>query len=285
MPRNGHAGFGGRPHGTGPAERQAPRRAVDPTFSMARFLACAATGAQLAWRVKNSNQHLPGKVIQTLPGGSQLVRLHESDGMMARRRRKAGKYSLPRLPDTIARLVEFDLFVKDERGRTRRSRFRILTTLLDHHTYPAEAIAAVYAQRWQAEIAYYRIKVTLRGNGVILRGQTPNLAKQEIWALLCVYNTLCDLATQTAVSLGLDPDQISFTAVLRLTRNHIAPTCACTSPPEAAQALRAAIAAHPTNRTGRQRTSPRTEKERRTERTRDVTYTINIVESNLPIAA
>jgi Insertion element 4 transposase N-terminal/Transposase DDE domain len=251
-------------------------------FSMARFLACAATGAQLAWRVKNANDCLPAKVSATLPDGSQLVRLHESDGMLARRRRNAGTYSLPRLSDTIARLVEFDLFVKDERGRTRRSRFRILTTLLDHHTYPAQAIAAVYAQRWQAELAYYRIKVTLRGNGVVLRGQTPNLAKQEIWALLCVYNTLCDLATETAVSLGLDPDQISFIAVLRLTRSHAAHTCACTSPPEATQALRAAIAAHPTNRPGRQRTSPRTKKERRTERTRDVTYTINIVLSNLP---
>lgn len=251
-------------------------------FSMARFLAGAATGAQLAWRVKNANNCLPAKVTATLPDGSQLVRLHESDGMLMRRRRNAGKYGLPRLPDTIARLVEFDLFVKDDRGRTRRSRFRILTTLLDHTTYPAQAIAAVYAQRWQAELAYYRIKVTLRGNGVVLRGQTPNLAKQEIWSLLCVYNTLCDLATETAVSLGLDPDQISFVAVLRLTRSHAAPTCACASTPDAAQALQAAIAAHPTNRPARKRTSPRTKKDRRTERTRDVTYTINIVTSNLP---
>ena len=182
--------------------------------------------------------------------------------------------------DSIARLVEFDLYVTDRRGRARRSRFRILTTLLDHDTYPAQAIAAVYAQRWQAELAYYRIKVCLRGNRVVLRGQTPNLAKQEIWALLCVYNTLCDLATQTAVSLGLDPDQISFTAVLRLTRSHTTPACPCT--PHTPQTLQAAIAAHPTNRCGRQRTSPRSNKERRTEQTRDVTYTINIVTSNLP---
>jgi hypothetical protein len=251
-------------------------------FSMARFLACAATGAQLAWRLKNDNQHLPAKVIATLPDGSQLVRLHESDNMLRRRRRDAGKYNLPRLDDTIARLVEFDLLITDERGRTRRSRFRILTTLLDHHTYPADRIAAVYAQRWQAELAYYRIKVTLRGNGVVLRGQTQTLARQEIWALLCVYNALCDLATQTAVSLDLDPDQISFVAVLRLARNHSTPICACACTPEAAQALQAAIAAHPTNRVGRQRTSPRTTKERRTDRTRNVTYTINIVTSNLP---
>jgi hypothetical protein len=70
--------------------------------------------------------------------------------------------------------------------------------------------------------------------------------------------------------------------VLRHARAHAAPSCACATTAEAAQALQAAIAAHPVNRTGRQRTSPRTTKERRTQRTRDVTYTINIVLSNLP---
>jgi hypothetical protein len=246
-------------------------------FSMSRFVACAATGAHLAWRVKNNNDSLPAKVTATPPDGSHLVRIRESNNMLSRRRGNAGDYTLPRLSDTTARLVEFDLFVTDDRGRTRRSRFRVLTTLLDHEAYPAQRIAAVYAQRWQAELAYYRIKVTLRGNGVVLRGQTPNLARQEIWALLCVYNALCDLATETAASLGLDPDQISFVAVLRLTRT--AAACSCSCQPDT---LRTAIAAHPTNRVGRQRTSPRTTKERRTERTRDVTYKIDIVSSNLP---
>nr|WP_275408977.1 transposase domain-containing protein [Sphaerimonospora thailandensis] len=37
----------------------------------------------------------------------------------------------------------------------------------------AAEIAAVYAERWQAELAYYRLKCTLRGNDVVLRGQTP----------------------------------------------------------------------------------------------------------------
>jgi hypothetical protein len=249
---------------------------------MSRFLACSATGAHLAWRVKNNNDSLPAKVATTLPDGSHLVRLRESNNMLSRRRRSAGDKTLPRLPDTIARLVEFDLFVTDGQGRRRRSRFRILTTLLDHEAYPAQQIAAVYAERWQAELAYYRIKVTLRGNGIVLRGQTPNLAKQEIWALLCVYNALCDLATETAVSLGLDPDQISFVAVLRLTRTHATATCTCSRQPDT---LRTAIAAHPTNRVDRHRTSPRTTRERRTERTRDVTYTINIVSSNLPKVA
>jgi Insertion element 4 transposase N-terminal/Transposase DDE domain len=260
-------------------------------FSMARWVSFSAAGAQLAWRVKNGKNSLPAKIIAVLPDGSALVRLRESNSMLARRRRKAGDPALERLPDTIARLVEFDLLVTDARGKTKVSRYRILTTLLDHQAYPAKQVAAVYAERWQAEIAYYRIKVSLRGAGAALRGRKPRLARQEIWGMLVVYNALCDLAAQAAVSLGVDPDQICFVAVIRHTRDHLAAAnracCRCgerPSPDPAAQALIDDIAASPRNRTGRQRTSPRTKAQRRTERTRNVTYTINIVTSNLPKA-
>jgi hypothetical protein len=256
-------------------------------FSMARWVTAAASGAQLAWRVKNGARSLPAKVIAVLSDGSTLVRLRESNNMLARRRAAAGDRRLPRLPDTIARLVEFDVHVTDEGGRTRTSRFRVLTTLLDHEAYPAREIADLYAERWQVELAYYRMKVTLRGPGIVLHGQTPALARQEIWGLLVVYNALCDLATRTAVHLGADPDQISFVAVLRRTRAHLdTPTrhCHCRRGKGAdpTQTLVTAIAAHPRNRTDRQRTSPRTTRQRQTERTRNVEYTITIVTSNLP---
>jgi hypothetical protein len=257
-------------------------------FSMARWVDFSATGGHLAWRVKNGAKSLPAKVIGVLPDGSSRVRLRESDSMLSRRRAGAGDPGLPRLPDTIARLVEFDLLVVDERGRTRRSRFRILTTLLDHRAFPAKQIAAVYAERWQAELVYYRVKVSLRGSGVVLRGQTPDLARQEIWGFLVVYNALVDLAVQAAVALSVDPDEISFVAVLRLARAYLTATgcahcdhCATADPTDT---LIAAIAAHPRNRTGRRRTSPRTKAQRRTERTRNVSYKIKIVSSNLPIA-
>jgi hypothetical protein len=257
-------------------------------FAMARWIAFTATGTHLAWRVKNGAKSLPAGIIEVLGDGSHMVRLRESNNMLYARRRAAGDATLPRLPDTIARLVEFTLLVTDRSGRTRSSRFRILTTLLDHHAYPAQAIAALYAERWQAEVVYYRLKVTLRGPGVRLRGQTPALARQEIWGLLIAYNALCDLATRTAVSLGVDPDEISFVAVLRLTRTHLGAHTGCRNcahrPDDPLDTLVTAIAAHPRNRTGRQRTSPRTTKQRRTEHTRDVNYTITIVPSNLPKA-
>jgi len=105
--------------------------------------------------------------------------------------------------------------------------------------------------------------------------------------LLVVYNALVDQAVTAAVDLGVDPDEISFTAVLRATRDHLAtraPCPACGHPGDPVD-LTAAITANPRNRTGRNRTSPRTTEERRTQRTRNVTYTINITDSNLPRAA
>jgi hypothetical protein len=60
-----------------------------------------------------------------------------------------------------------------------------------------------------------------------------------------------------------------------------APCCRCGHQPRLTDALLAAIAAHPRNRTGRHRQTPRTKAQRRTEPTRDV-YHIAIVPSNLP---
>jgi len=256
-------------------------------FSMDRWRIAATTGAHLAWRVKNGANCLPATVIETLPEGSQLVRLRESPGMLSRRRKTTGDPRAPRLADITARLVEFTVTVTDQAGKTTTSRFRILTTLLDHEAYPAAAVAACYAERWQVELTYKIIKSTLRGGNRRLRGQAPDLADQEIWGLLAVYNALVDQAVATAVDLGIDPDEISFTVVLRAARDHLAshaPCQACghhTGPAD----LTAAIAAGPRNRTDRTRTAPRTKKEQRTQHTRNVVYTITIVESNLPIAA
>jgi hypothetical protein len=255
-------------------------------FSMHRWVRCTATGAHLAWRVKNGAKSLPARVVRILPDGSALVGLRESDAMLTTRRSRTGDRSLPRLPDTLARLVEFTLAVTDSTGRTRTSRFRILTTLLDHEAYPADQVAAVYAERWQAEVVYLRVKTTLRGPGTRLRGQTPDLAVQEIWGLLTVYNALVGLAVAAAVVLGVDPDEISFAAVLALTRASATTDSGCVQcghrPDNPVDDLVTAIAAQPRNRTTRKRSSPRTKAQRRTERTRDVSYTITIVASNLP---
>jgi hypothetical protein len=260
-------------------------------FSLQRWQRFSASGAQLAWRVKNGARSLPAKRLQRLGDGSYLVRLRESDSMRAKRRKDSGDPHAPRLPDTIARLVEFDVAVQDLRGRRRVSRIRLLTTLLDHRTYPARELAKIYSQRWQVEITYLRIKKELRGTGTALRGRSPELARQELWAFLIVYNALCDLASRVAALEGIDPDEIAFVAVLRLTRSHLDGDTSChhcgrrpSDNGDPLTALTSDITAHPRNRTGRSRTSPRTAAERRTSHTREAIYTITIAKSNLPKA-
>jgi hypothetical protein len=51
--------------------------------------------------------------------------------MLGRRRKEAGDRTLPRLEDTVARLVCFTVLTRTRRGRTKTAAIRVLTTLLD----------------------------------------------------------------------------------------------------------------------------------------------------------
>lgn len=149
-------------------------------FSMDRWIRASATGAHLVWRVKNGARSLPARLDSTLPDASAWVTLHESSQMLARRRKASGDMSLARLQPVHARLVEFTVTSRDRSGRPiETSRYRVLTTLLDHRRYPADQIAVLYAERWQIELTYARLKITLREPGTRLRGQTPELATRN----------------------------------------------------------------------------------------------------------
>jgi transposase IS4-like protein/DDE family transposase len=258
-------------------------------FSMDRFLRFSARGADLAWRIKNGAKSVPLKTIKTLPDGSELVMLHESDGMRARRRRETQDPQAERLPDTTARLVTFTVTAVTRSGRTKTTLLRVLTTLLDHQAYPAAQIAALYAERWQTGIAFLHLKRTVRGPRRPLRGQSPELARQEAWALLLIHNITATASARAAGTAGLDPGLIPFTAVPGLVRSHVAADTCCrhcghrtASAGAPLASLNAAILALPRHRPGRQRTSGRTATERRTRHTEEVTYTIDITKSNLP---
>ncbi len=255
-------------------------------FSMHRWIRFSGTGADLAWRVKNSAKSVPLKTLETLPDGSELVMLHESDGMRARRRKAAGDLRAARLPDTIARLVTFTVTATTRSGRTKTTRMRVLTTLLDHQAHPAREIAALYAERWQIEIAFLHLKKTVRGPRRPLRGQSPEFARQEAWALLLIHNITATASARAAGSAGIDPGLIPFTAVLGLIRSHVAAETPCRHcghrPASPLASLNTAILALPRHRQGRQRPSGRTAAERRTRHTEEVTYTIDITKSNLP---
>jgi len=259
-------------------------------FSMDRWIRFSAAGAHLAWRVKNGAKSVPFKTLRVLKDGSELVLLRESDSMLARRRRENGDKTLARLPDTIARLVSFTVTTRTAR-RVKTTTIKVLTTLLDPGAFPAREIAALYAERWQVEIAYLHLKKSVKGTGRVLRGRSVTLARQETWALLLVHNMTAAVAARAAAIAGIDPDQVPFTAVLALVRDHVtADTCCphCGKRPASGNdpitLLVNAILAQPLHRDRPARTSGRTPFQRRAWHTEEVAYTITIIPSNLPKA-
>jgi Insertion element 4 transposase N-terminal/Transposase DDE domain len=188
-------------------------------YSWALWHAAAGTGADLLWRVKGS-LHLP--VLAELPDGSFLARVSDPaavrartrrNGQRRRRRSTLGPQTGP-LPGMTVRAVEFAVTVTADDGTVRTSRYRLITTLLDHRRYPAAALAACYARRWSAETGFAELKTALHGPGRTLRGRTPELARQELWAYLAIYQALRTLIARAAAGAGLDPGRISFTAAL-----------------------------------------------------------------------
>ena len=185
--------------------------------------AAAGTGADLLWRVKAS-LHLPA--VRPLPDGSWLSVIPDPAAVRRRtvrngcRRRRGSKLSPDTgpLPGITVRVIEFWLTVAGEDGAVRTERYRLITTLLDHRRYPAARLAAGYARRWAVETGFREFKTYLRGPGRILRGRTPELARQELWAYLVIYQAIRAIIALAAASAGIDPDRISFTATLHAVR-------------------------------------------------------------------
>jgi hypothetical protein len=186
-------------------------------YSWALWHAAAATGADLLWRVPSSMQLA---VLAELPDGSFLAHVNDPAAVQARNRRNGQRRrrgsSLPPetgpLPGMTVRVIEFAVTVTADDGSTRTAWYRLITTLLDWRAFPAADLAAAYARRWAVETGFADLKTALRGSGRLLRGRTPALARQELWAYLAIYQALRTLIARAAARDGLDPARISFTA-------------------------------------------------------------------------
>lgn len=180
----------------------------------------AATGADMAWRIKK-NLVLPpagvlddGSFLSVMPTPAENIRLGQA--------RAQGK-PVQGLPEGhLVRIIEYTVTVTTADGRTRTEPFRLATTLLDHQRAPAAQLAAIYHQRWEIENGFGELKTRLRGAEFILRSKAPDLACQELFAFLTVYQALCALRADAAALAGTDPDRVSFTVTIRVARDHAA---------------------------------------------------------------
>ena len=178
----------------------------------------AATGAGLLWRAP-AQLALP--VIRVLPDGTYLTVLINPKVRGAGRRRQilaAAEAGQPIHPDEahLVRVIEYD--VPDREGNGTGELIVLLTSITDPAAAGADELAAAYHQRWEEETANDQLKTHLRGPGRILRSRLPELVHQELWAWQTVHYALSVLIARAAEAADLDPDRISYSRVLRITR-------------------------------------------------------------------
>jgi Insertion element 4 transposase N-terminal/Transposase DDE domain len=126
---------------------------------------------------------------------------------------------LARLPDgsftsliggVTVRIIEASVRVTCHDGTRYGGSYRLATTLTDWRAYPAGALIALYHERWEHEITYLALRHTLLG-GRVLRSGDPQGLKQEMWALLALYQALRIAITDAVQTIpGTDPDRASY---------------------------------------------------------------------------
>ena len=172
-------------------------------FSYTAWKDSAATGAALLWRMK-ANSVLP--VEEDYGDGSYLSTIYPSS--KARAKKTEG---------IRVRVIEYEVTTGEE-----TSTFRLITTILDPATAPAQDLAGLYARRWEIESSFDELKTHQRGPNVVLRSKTPDGVLQEIYGYLCAHYAIRSLIGTVAKEFDEDPLNFSFTRTLRAARRSLA---------------------------------------------------------------
>ena len=118
------------------------------------------------------------------------------------------------LPETLTvRLVRFRIAVPGFRTRE----IILATTLLDPLAYPAEALAQLYAERWQIELRYREIKTTMGAD--VLRCRTPRMIEKELCLNAIGYNLIRCVMQESAQRHDVALERLSFKGSLDTVRH------------------------------------------------------------------
>jgi len=119
----------------------------------------------------------------------------------------------------LLRVIEYTL---DEPARVGHGeRHRLITNLLDAQMHPAMELVVLYHQRWEIEIDNDEITTHQLDRAVELRSRTPAGAVQELYAVLVAHNAVRSMLHESAMSVGVDPRQLSFLNAVRIIRETI----------------------------------------------------------------
>jgi hypothetical protein len=178
------------------------------------------TGADLLWRV-NANLGLP--VLRWLADGSYLSLIYNPKVRGRRRDELLCHASEGAEIDPgeaqVVRVAEYD--IPDREGSRTGELICVITSILDPAEATAEELAAAYHERWECENLIDEVKTHQRGPARVLRSKSPEMVRQEIWALLLTHYGIRRLMCNAADEIGEDPDRLSFMRSLRVIRRHV----------------------------------------------------------------
>lgn len=166
-------------------------------------------------------------------GVDVLVRLHQRRSADFRKGRKLGRHDhvvtwpKPEQPPKWMSRAEYEampaeLTVRELRIRnkdkTKRVRDMIIvTTLLDHKTYPADDLRGLFRQRWHAELDLRSLKTDMHME--MLRTKTPDMVRKEIATHFLAYNLIRGIMAEAARTEKVKPRGLSFQGALHTIRS------------------------------------------------------------------
>lgn len=186
------AAFGAASHPGTPLASGVARHLDDTTVLLAddRFPVGAlwhdarARGSQLVWKAADITPP-PAEVLRD---GTCLVRLPETWGRDGH--------------DAVVRMIDCQPCAPS--GRPAGRAFALLTTLTDPAEAPADEIVAAYEGRWRGRVLARSLAAGRPDSKTALRSRSPDMARQEIWSMLCVYQRTRGLMWQASHALRLN---------------------------------------------------------------------------------
>jgi hypothetical protein len=190
-------------------------------YNFADWCTASDTGAALLWRVKSDLLLRP---LEFFPDGSyRSVVINPKIRGGARQQildaARAGEELDPQKARYV-RVVEYE--VPDREGDGKDEIIALITTITTWTDAPAPVLAAAYHERWESETSNQQLKTYLRGPGKILRSESPDMVRQEIWGYLLTHYAISALICTAATAAGIDPDRVKFKRTVRIIRRRAA---------------------------------------------------------------
>ena len=165
-------------------------------------------GCKRLFRITD-NRNLP--LICELPDGSYISEIFPDQ----KSRRWAAKGKSVDGVERV-RIIEYEMTQEDGSVRA----YRLMTDLLNEAMYPAHELASLYHRRWRIEMALDELKTHLNEN-MTLRSKTPDLVRQEFYALLFVHGAIRKLMADAADVSDQTVEELSFIAAFRILRRRL----------------------------------------------------------------